>query len=221
MIPFNETYNLICNNIERDIPFVFSRFGDGEWFAIFGRNGSNCDSHNYYKDMGDRLREIVSMKRNGNYIYSLSPFVEGKYNKYIKRLSDNKIKWYNSNVFVEASKSNKIGRYFDLLVEKKTIMVAPDYLRKFEGYDEFVSVPEQNCWLEKNKIVREIVKLLGDKNTIVSVVASMAANVIVDELYQIYGNTHTFIDAGSVYDPYVGVRTRGYHDEILKRLNFS
>lgn len=63
MISFDKTYSLICNNIEKNIPFTFSRFGDGEWFAIFGKKRSNCDQHIYYKDMGDRLRKIVSVKR--------------------------------------------------------------------------------------------------------------------------------------------------------------
>jgi hypothetical protein len=37
---------------------------------------------------------------------------------------------------------------------------------------------------------------------------------IIDELYQKFGKIHTFIDAGSVLDPYVGKKTRKYHKTL-------
>lgn len=213
-----ETYNNVCKRLEAQEPFTFTRFGDGEWYAITGQSVGNADKHKYFPDLREQLRQIVKQGRGDNYMFALQSLAIQKMGDKISKIANSNIEWYNSNCFVQASTEAKIDRYFDALRKNRLIMVAPDYLRKFEGYNGFVSVPRLNCWLEKDRIIEDVKSQLGEEHTVVSVSASMAANVIVDELYQLYGDTHTFIDAGSVYDPYVGVRTRGYHDKIIKRL---
>lgn len=219
IISSEQTYNVICDKLEKKKPFTFTRFGDGEWNAIFNKEGVNGDKHTYFPNMGKKLKDVVTKKRPSNYIYGLQPLANNKMGSKIKNTSDKNIKWYNADCLADASIKNKINRYFKAIQNNRLIMVAPSYLKNFEKYDEFVEVPLKNCWLKKDKIINEIITHLGEKHTIVSVTASMAANVIIDKLYKLYGNKHTFIDAGSVYDPYVGVKTRKYHDKILKRLN--
>lgn len=213
------TYNEVCNRLEKQEPFTFTRFGDGEWNAIFGKQGVNGDKHRYFRNMGRQLRHIVRKNRGDNYIFSLQPLSNRMMGKRIGRLVNKNIYWYNSDCFARASIRDNIDRYFNALRTNRLIMVGPKYLKAFKGYDEFVSVLSSNCWLRKDKIIDDIKSKLSNEHTVVSVTASMAANVIVDELYKIYGDVHTFIDAGSVYDPYVGVKTRGYHNKILKRLS--
>ena len=41
--------------------------------------------------------------------------------------------------------------------------------------------------------------------------ASMATNVIVDELHSVVGDKCWMIDFGSIWDPFVGNITRSYH----------
>lgn len=212
------TYKVLCKRIERREPVTFTRFGDGEWNAIFGKEGHNGDKHQYFKGMGERLREIVQNKREGNYFYGLQPLSNNKFENKIRKVSDSSIEWHNADCLAIASINQKVDRYFNAIKRSKLMMVAPGYLRNFGGYDEFVEVPTVDCWLQKDEIVEEVKRKLSNEYTVVSVVASMAANVIVDELYQVYGDTHTFIDAGSVYDPYVGVITRKYHNNIIKRI---
>ncbi|MEF8811131.1 MAG: hypothetical protein V5A47_09435, partial [Bacteroidales bacterium] len=66
MITNNFSYkDLIDNLIDRE-PFAFARYGDGEWNAIFGKDGTNCDGHEYYEDMGKRLADIV--RSNPSYL---------------------------------------------------------------------------------------------------------------------------------------------------------
>jgi hypothetical protein len=45
---------------------------------------------------------------------------------------------------------------------------------------------------------------------LISISASMPAEIMVDRLYHKYGHLHTIIDFGSLWDPLVGVRSRSY-----------
>lgn len=52
-------FNTLLSFLRKRNPFSFSRFGDGEWFAILRRSGSNCDGHTYFPSMGKALKRIV------------------------------------------------------------------------------------------------------------------------------------------------------------------
>lgn len=41
---------------------------------------------------------------------------------------------------------------------------------------------------------------------------------MIDELYN-WNDKHTYLDMGSVFDPYVGVAKRSYHNKIIEREN--
>ena len=43
-------------------PFSFSRFGDGEWNAILGKPGQNCDGHAFFPELGADLRDALIQK---------------------------------------------------------------------------------------------------------------------------------------------------------------
>ena len=50
-------------------------------------------------------------------------------------------------------------------------------------------------------------------NVVFGLSASMATNVIVDELYDVIGDKCFMIDFGSIWDPFVGKMSRSYHRE--------
>ena len=41
----------------------------------------------------------------------------------------------------------------------------------------------------------------------------MATNVFVDDLWK-YNKNNTYMDVGSIFDPYVGRKSRGYHNTL-------
>ena len=49
------------------------------------------------------------------------------------------------------------------------------------------------------------------ENPVFAFSASMATNVIVDEMYNEIGNDCWMIDFGSIWEPFVGNATRSYH----------
>ena len=214
------TYEQLLTKIRNDEPFAFSRWGDGEWAAILGHKGHNCDGHEYFNDLGEALREVLDERQNTsleNYYLGMQGLAVRRYGEEIRTKYN--IDWCDADIIHRASIKGKLDKFFEVLKDRRIILVGPKYLKdiKVIEFDEFIEIPEKNCWLEFEKIRKEIGELiyklyLGDSNVpIILFCASMMANVLIDEL--IYPS-FIFIDIGSVFDPYVGKHTRVYHKNL-------
>lgn len=189
--------------------FSFSRWGDGEWNAVFGKPGMNCDGHNYYPDMGKRLSKIL--QSSPKYILGLQGLairlMAGPINEYTEKYD---LKWINSDVFHHANANGQIQRFWDCLKDKDVLLVGPAHLN-CEGVKKlfkfrFFEIRGRNCWLQHDRILEKLPEFIND-DTIVLFCASMMANVLIDEL----NGKGMLIDFGSVLDPHAGVKSRSYH----------
>lgn len=216
-------------------PFSFSRWGDGEWASLLqmeGEHRANTDGHRYYEDMGEALDQVLISKPK--YYLGMQRFArEERYpneiNEFLDQHKLNTLNWVNADVWHHASIKGYFDQFFDVLVKSDApvILVGPEYLKDLgKFYNVHITIPEKNCWLERERVIGEVEKYLieannsaGMINVIVLFVASMPANYMIDELYKKYGEDHTFLDMGSVFDPFVGKMTRSYHKKIVERLN--
>lgn len=220
------TYQNFLYNLEHNIPFSFARYGDGEFNAILGTKKphkiKNCDNHRYFADMGFELSEII--KGEPEYILGMQNLalrVRGEeIESFIEGLD---IKWCNADILHNASIKGKMSFLFNALnnLNDRVVVIGPHYLKdikeKFD-YKYFVEVPQVDCWIESDRIINECAKILvGNPNMILLFSGSMAANVWIDSLYKHFGQDHSFLDCGSVWDPYVGQNKRSYHKQILAR----
>lgn len=205
----------MCEKIKNQEPYAFSRFGDGEWYAILGRKGANCDGHNYYPGLGSRLKKILK---------SRPAYYLGMQHRALRALR-NEIKsylelpWMRADVLHYASLNGDLYRFFDVLTNKTVIIVGPAYLAKIKHirYTDFLEIPLKNCWLQYEEIKARLFKYLSvynKKGTVFLFCASMMSNVLIDDVYQAFGNHYILIDAGSVLDPYAGKLTRKYHKTL-------
>ena len=79
-------------------------------------------------------------------------------------------------------------------------------------YRDFIEVPVVDCYLEKENIKNEIKRLTEKyERPVFGLSASMATNVIVDELFEEIGDKCWMIDFGSIWEPYIGKVSRSYH----------
>lgn len=215
----------------KTVPIAFLAMGtvEGEWSALLrteNENRGNTDGHLYYRDLGDSLERILINKPK--YYLGMQRFAREETHKepiekFLKENDLENLNWVNADVFHHASIKGYFEQFFDVLRKRDegVILVGPKYLMNLgQFFNVFIEVPEKNCWLAKDQIVSFVKAQLeeAEKNVVVLFVASMSANVMVDELYNEYGNKHTFIDAGSVFDPYCGVSKRGYHKKVIERL---
>jgi len=204
----------IIEHLEKGENFSFSRFGDGEWACLLGKNGANCDGHAYFHDMGDRLLKIV--ESNPKYYMGLQTLAE---NTYPDEIAKYPIEWVESDCLHRASIRGEIQPFFDVLNKKNIVFVGNHRHQKQSiiKVDKFIEVPINDCW-RKYKDVLEEIRTSIDKDDVIIYCASMMANVLIDDIYNEFGNTVTQIDCGSLFEPYMGISIRSYHSKLIQKL---
>jgi hypothetical protein len=198
------TYEKLINNIQNNVQFSFSRFGDGELNCMYGKTGANCDGHIYFDDLGQALtkawnnpRGIIAMQRYG-------------YEMYKGTLGDNI--WANADIIHKASINGDLDKFRDVLNDKRNniILVAPARLKPVIPCRTFIDVPLKNAWKQHDYILERL-KFHVQKWDIIIYCCGMMAEVLIHDMYD---QKITQIDAGSVFDPYCGVKSRNYHHKL-------
>jgi len=203
------TFVDIVNNIKKSIPFAFARYGDGEWLNIKKHIGTNCDGNIYYSELGDELKKIVEVRQD--YIMGAQD-----YNKFKLFSSVNEYPnqdWVDADVLHKASADNLLQPFIDALSTKHIVYIGNIHQKKLEFINEFIEIPDKNVWLHRNKLLQSIENTFDGSHKVYCFSAGMATNVFIDILWK-NNNKNTYIDVGSVFDPYVGRLTRKYHHNL-------
>lgn len=213
------TFEDICEKLKKGENFSLSRFGDGEWSAILGFRGENCDGHKYFPELSNDLACIL--KSNPEYYLAshlkTSDRIRKEVEKYIKDSNISVNFSCSSDIFHIAFVKEKMVLLFDSLKDREVLIVGPDYLMSSSKirYYAFIEVSKNNCFLQTKDIIPRIRKSLK-KNIVVIFCASMASNVWIDKLYS---PDYTLIDFGSALDPYCGVLSRSFHRKNQHLIN--
>ncbi len=211
--------------------FSFSRWGDGEWIATMnleGKEKKNCDGHAYFPEMGKMLQAII--KSNPPYFMALpvramggdkKHRVEGTRKEWYSWMESNRIylTWHESVIFHEASWRGELNPFIQALKMYPVILVGPPHLRRLNSlfrYKDFIEVPEKNCFTAIDGIEKQIkIRLEKIQGILVlSLSCAMSANILIDRLYPLFGDRCFMIDFGSLWDPYVGIKSRRYHHRM-------
>lgn len=208
------TFEKVCEMLRNKEPFTLSRFGDGEFRAITGAAGANCDGHQYFPNMGQALRDIIEGEKRYYWACHLMSTVTDKeaIEQYLFA-KDLRIEWdCCSGIFHEEIKHGRIGKIIEAVKDRRVILVAPEYLGEIIPCDNIV-VPEKDCWKATEHVLKALDFYSESKaKYVVLFCASMAANVWIDE---VFGKFHTLVDLGSGLDYHAKNPIRSY---IRKRL---
>lgn len=187
--------------------YSFSRWGDGEWLCLLNYKGANCDGHEYFNDLGNKLRQILTL--TPKYTIGLQSLASRRFEKEIESYTNNfNLTWCGSDVFHHASSNGKLNELFEVLKDREVILVGANHLKGFKGW-KHIEIPTKNCWLSYDKTLIELEETIKEDD-VVLFCASMMSNVLIDEL----NGRATLIDMGSVFDPYAGVNSRTYHKTL-------
>jgi hypothetical protein len=221
-------FEQVIEKLRNNEPFHLSRWGDGEFLCMLGKEGKNCDGHRYSDRLKHSLIGTWEAYQNEdepnpeNMYHMVQPHairtVEG-----IERFLNGK-QFDSSDLFVKASQNGELGKLFDILNDenKYVILVAP--LRfydwdsdKYCKIDEHIVIPDKNCFDEVDSVYHDILKVVeeGWENIVILYCASMMTNILIEDFS---GDNITQIDLGSVLEPYIGHANRKYHTEIIERL---
>lgn len=207
--PWEETFERMCIDVITGRPFKFARHGDGEIFCMTGKRGHNCDHHEYFIDLGNRL--VKSVVR-ANYMIGIQPLsIHGGMYESVKKMFENK-DLRNADVLHNASIKGRFWQFYDRAFEMETILVGPEHLKMLNAR-AFIEIPTLNCWNDYFKTCVSIASAIKRmKNPVVLLCASMMSEVIIDQ-FRDHDNV-TIVDCGSAFDPYCGKLSRSYHHKL-------
>lgn len=218
------------NLMKENKKFTIGKFGDGELFCLFkslgwmgNENGdSNADGHKYFKDLGLAIHKtFIEEKGYGKLCHP--DWFTGKGNgsrtsklfrRYIDEFKINPPNMHDATVsFYNEAENGELGKLKNQLENMNFVIVSESRKRNLPiKYVDFVEVPRVNAWLEKDRIMQEMIDLTKKYEDIVfGVSAGMPSLPIQDELFPIIGDKCSMISFGSIWDPYINVYSRSYH----------
>lgn len=206
--------------LEGGEPYSFTRFGDGEWYAILGDPGANADGHHYFPQLGADLRRTLEQPLT--YRYGMQPSVMGLDGLRIRRYLESArvtVPWCNANVFHYANRDGRLWPLVKAIRAHRVAMIGPAHLEPLDGVvfpiAKYIRIPELNCYLEMDRIRDEVAEeAASHPGTVFAFAASMMTNVIVHDLFPRFGTTHWMLDFGSVLDVYAGVQSRSVYRDL-------
>jgi hypothetical protein len=233
---FDRSISWLTERINSGDVFSYSRYNDGEWLAIGGAEGQNCDQHAYFKGLGRDLRKALTRKRNA---------IASREERYIFQSHK---KWRNTenlrHIIDDFVSENDVGVRFlgsnpvlhnlvkhreaflafvEAINKHPQVIVGPPHLKPIcsglLNCTTFIEIPEQNCYLARRKIRRQVtraVTALGTGPVFISFSASMTTNVLIDDLFDRLGNQHWLFDAGSIWNLFVGDTSRRWMSDDLR-----
>ena len=219
--PSEVTFERICKMLLEGENFKFARYGDGEFNCMFGKIGRNCDGHEYFPDLGMALND--AFYSDPEYMVGIQPLSVqgGMYQKAVMQRDGSPKNIYDADALHSASIDGRWGGFIESLEDRNVIVVGPSHLfalgkaypKTFLGR-RYILIPNKNCWLQYAQTVSDIGQLIKE-NDVILLAASMMSEVILTNFVDFNA---TFIDIGSVMDPYCNVLSRRYHHK-LQNLN--
>lgn len=214
----------VCNQ------FSLSRWGDGEFHAIFETGlKRNCDGSRITREIGVELKKVLLAKHN--YYYCLLDCAIGMFdNKICTLIGDNgRIEWNEGDFFVEASTNGDLFPFIEAVRQRRTAYIGPPHLIEVSndlGCPFFLQIPRVDAFYFIQDIIINAINLrLNSRVDLFLVSAGFAAKIIVDRLWEHIGKEVTIIDVGSLFDPYAGVQSRSYNIKYdwnnLRKKNFE
>jgi len=208
MIVHDEPLSFYVDLINSGKNFKFLKFGDGEFYCIRGE-AFKSKEFEVTSEITFDYRQIINNLRP-HHLNALQPLVTRT--PELHHLVPPGIEWYNADVFHKASIAGELEPFFDCLQEKNVVLVCNEYMsgvaKYFANCHHQIIISDKNCYPDKDYVMGQIDEFQVDT------VFLLSASVLSE--YIIYHSREdcTFIDAGSIFEPFMGRAIRSYHHKM-------
>lgn len=214
LIPPHTPLSEITTPLADGKPISLIRYGDGEWAAMLGYDGGNCDGHSYGGGLGEALLETV--RKPVHCLYGMQRFAVKNMGRQLKTLVDREkidIPWVNAEVLQKANMNGELFPFIEILRKRQCVVIGPEHIKaavqELFHPVHFIEIPAKNCFEARISIEEQIIEYgHGKEGVIYLFSASMAANVMIHNLFSKLGDTNSMLDVGSLWDVYAGVNSR-------------
>jgi hypothetical protein len=200
---------LITSLINENKPFIFAKFGDGEYAAMNSWYGANCDGDPFTAKLKDGLHSAIK------YYSQLDNAYIGKWHSgshvadFLQSLTNHPIHFVNYHTCIFDNTTFQTTDMLNLYKSiqnspRKKILIGNELLVKATslfGLSHHIVVPYRN-WVENdyNRILQSVLEVCdGDPSPMILTCAGMGSKVIIKDLHALIPNG-MFIDFGSGLD---------------------
>ena len=205
------------NMIEGDVPFSFSRFGDGEVLCMFPipTINENCDGSRFLPELKEPMKQIF--RNNYEYFHAIlncTFWTNGdKFKKFIEETCPDMLFVMGDFWQDDISANGRIPMLTNLLSQKEFCFIGNERLRNLQYVENmqlkhFIEIPAKDSFLKFKEIKQSILDMYAKGVKRFAFSAGYTTKILIDELFPIIGEDATMIDFGSVFDPYCGVLSR-------------
>lgn len=219
-----DVYNEMLEKIKNEQNFSFVRWGDGEWAIIL----KNEIYKHLIKKWGDvfektRIELLKILESNPEYYFGIQNFAYNMWKEDIDKITSEFKNIVKSDSLHNRSKKGSIYDFFNELNNRTILLIGPEYLKNIKeiNISQHIITEEYYVWEKIDTLEEQIIKYLSnniDKRPVLLYSCSIAAKILI---HKFKDKEITQIDTGSLLDPYVGMNSRSYHIDVLKRLNID
>jgi hypothetical protein len=198
------------DKIKNGEKFSMARYGDGELYCMWGKQGQNSNGCKYYPELrADLLKGLTTLQMKPNFIYGLQRVLPRDEERVMREYGG--IDWYDTEIFSEAVAKGELYPLVEQLRKMKVVVIGnnsiTDFCRGELGVTGFIYVEPSNAYDQKEHVldhVKKLAKLSGADVFLFS--CGMAANVFIHELH---GKVDGWLlDMGHIWDPFTGNMSR-------------
>lgn len=208
-VKVNDITNYLSECIKNKTPVSFSKYGDGEYFAVSGRDGENCDNDKYTQKLKDKLIESFRYLVKNNDNAYIGFWNDDHVNFWMNIVDNHDIKWAKYHTIImdgEESQSEKINLYKTIRFStlKKIIVCNPLLIKSKILFNiDYVVNISLNNWFDTQyeNILSQIRDIMNSTNEQFIVITScgMGAKVLIGNLVMSNPN-NIYLDFGSAID---------------------
>lgn len=192
----------------------FSRFGDGEWYAILGRKGTNIDGCSYEPPGLSQDLRVAAISPPPLVTNALQGLVRSKPElmREIRGVVPEVGTWPDADVFREAAKA---GKHWELLERGRVCLVGPVHLGKLGTLQ--VVTPVRDAYHHRVTVMRKMWELRREVDTFL-LSCGFLANVVIHHMSKPLGPYVSLLDVGAIWDPWCGVVSRPWQKKLQKKV---
>lgn len=208
----NKPLQFWVDKLKNGEKFSMARWGDGELYCMWGRNGKNSNGCRYSPEL--RAALLAAMIPKEGFYHGLQrvlPHDEAR----VKREYPN-IEWYDTEVFSIAVAEGKLFPFIEQLRKMPLTVISnkdvfPTVTSVLSGEKQnhinyTIEVQKSNAYEEKEWVIEAIMRRANDGPRVYLFSCGMAANAFIHELH---GKVDGWlIDAGHIWDPFYGLMSR-------------
>lgn len=216
---------VVTRMLDARAPISYGSYRDGEWRAILGRGGTNCDGTQLSEGLGGALRD--SLTGATDLVAAFWPTGDAGEDVRTEacawlRGNDTDVAWLPDCPIRRASEAGLLAPFFRALRWRRIVLVGGPHLdrqvaRRAIGPHAFVKVSATESWKEAAQAVDHLEWHVRRGADVVLFAAGMGSEVMIHAARPRLPDA-TLVDIGAVLDPYVGVYSRGYmRDAVWRR----